>query len=143
MEAPPTQAHGHGTPSADHVPHVLPIAQYVRIWGALLLLTGLTLAVSYVDMGSANIAVALLIATAKASLVAAVFMHLRYDHPFHAVIIGSSLIFLCVFIGFTLFDTDARGVGDRVRADGPVDMKNPFAGSRSERQLRDKYATKP
>ncbi len=143
MEAHSTQAHGHGTASADHVPHVLPIAHYVKIWGALMLLTGLTLAVSYVDLGAANIVVALLIATAKASLVAAVFMHLRYDHPFHAVIIGGSLLFLAVFIAFTLFDTDARGIGDRVRSDGPVDMKNPFAGSRSERDLRDKYTPKP
>jgi cytochrome c oxidase subunit 4 len=70
-------------------------------------------------------------------------MHLRYDHPFHSVIIGGSLIFLAVFIGFTLFDTDARGIGDRVRSDGPVDIKNPFSGSRGEQELRDKYAPKP
>jgi cytochrome c oxidase subunit 4 len=143
MEAPHAIVHGRENPSADHVPHVLPITQYLKTWGALLVLTVLTLGASYVDMGAANIGVALLIATAKALLVASVFMHLRYDHAFHSVIIGGSLIFLVIFIGFTLFDTNARGIGDRVRADGPVDIKNPFAGSRVEQQLRDKYEQKP
>ena len=46
---------------------------------ALLILTGVTVAASYVNFGSStvNVIVAMLIATFKASLVALVFMHLR------------------------------------------------------------------
>ena len=50
--------------------------------GALLLVfTGLTVALSYVHFGTqkANIAVAMLVATVKAGLVAAIFMHLAAE----------------------------------------------------------------
>ena len=50
--------------------------------GALLLVfTGLTVALSYVHFGAqkANIAVAMLVATVKAGLVAAIFMHLAAE----------------------------------------------------------------
>ena len=50
--------------------------------GALLLaFTGITVALSYVHFGTqkANIAVAMLVATLKAGLVAAIFMHLAAE----------------------------------------------------------------
>ena len=51
---------------------------YLAIGGVLLLCTGLTVGLSYVNFGTpqANIAVALVLATIKAGLVAAIFMHL-------------------------------------------------------------------
>ena len=54
---------------------------YLMVGGALLFFTGLTVALSYVDFGTrkANIAVAMLVATFKAGLVAAIFMHLAAE----------------------------------------------------------------
>ncbi|MCB1041980.1 MAG: cytochrome C oxidase subunit IV family protein [Acidobacteria bacterium] len=50
---------------------------YIGVFVALLVLTGVTIGVSYIDMGhGVNIAVAIVIAAIKASLVAAYFMHL-------------------------------------------------------------------
>jgi cytochrome c oxidase subunit 4 len=54
---------------------------YLMVGAALLFCTGLTVALSYVDFGTrkANIAVAMLVATFKAGLVAAIFMHLAAE----------------------------------------------------------------
>lgn len=126
--------------TADHVPHVLPLSVYLKTWGSLLALTAVTVGASYVDFGSANLWIAILIASIKALLVASIFMHLKYDQKFHGVIFGMALVFLVVFIGFTMFDTETRGRADAARADRPVDVRAPFAGTRSEERMRAKFA---
>ena len=54
---------------------------YLMVGAALLICTGLTVALSYVDFGTrkANVAVAMLVATFKAGLVGAIFMHLAAE----------------------------------------------------------------
>ena len=56
--------------------HAPPRALIVS-WLALLALLALTVALAYVPLGSFNIVVSLIIATAKGAIVAAVFMELR------------------------------------------------------------------
>ena len=54
------------------------VGVYLKVFGALAVLTVVTVGVSYIDLGgSANIAVALTIALFKAGLVATFFMHLK------------------------------------------------------------------
>lgn len=55
------------------------VKMYIGVFMALAILTVVTVAASRVDFGSGNIAVALLIAVVKASLVAAIFMHLKWE----------------------------------------------------------------
>jgi cytochrome c oxidase subunit IV len=129
-------AAGHGK---DHVPHVLPLSTYLKTWGALLVLTAVTVGASYVDFGAANLWIALLIASAKAATVALVFMHLYWDHKFHAVIFGVSLVFLAIFIIFTLFDTQSRGRADGIEGERPADIRAPFAGTRTELDYKEKH----
>src|SRR5438309_11293205 len=54
---------------------------YLTVVALLLAFTGITVALSYVDFGTrkANIGVAMLVATLKAGLVAAIFMHLAEE----------------------------------------------------------------
>src|SRR5438270_13125028 len=54
---------------------------YLMVGALLLVFTGVTVALSYVHCGTqkANIAVAMLVATFKAGLVAAIFMHLAAE----------------------------------------------------------------
>jgi cytochrome c oxidase subunit 4 len=132
-------AGGHG---GDHVPHVLPLRTYFATWAALIVLTVITVGASYVDFGVGNLIVAMLIATIKACTVAALFMHLAFDHKFHSLIIGSSLIFLGIFISFTMFDTEQRGRADRIGGDRPADISKPFAGTVAQAELKAKW-TKP
>ena len=134
-----THAHhdaGHG---GDHVPHVLPLNVYFSTWIALLLLTGVTVGASYWDVGSVNLLIALTIATVKACAVAAMFMHLWWDQKFHSVIIGSSIIFLAIFIAFTSFDTVARGRAEYIEGDRPVDVSRPFSGTVEDEKIEKKW----
>lgn len=124
------------TSSSHAMPHVLPVKAYAAVFGALLALTAITVAVSYVNFGVMNLVVALGVATIKASLVALIFMHLWFDKKFNAIVFVSSLIFLGVFIGLTMADTEVRGVAEPMEAQQPADMVQPFAGTRAEKEAR-------
>ena len=45
-----------------------------------------------------------MIATVKSSLVILFFMHLLWDKPLNAIFFLSSIIFVALFLGFTLMD---------------------------------------
>jgi cytochrome c oxidase subunit IV len=81
---------------------------FLRTLIALLILTAITVAASYVDFGSGNVVIALFIASIKAALVALFFMHLRYDKPVDAVIAVAGFLFLGIFLMFCLLDFDSR-----------------------------------
>jgi caa(3)-type oxidase subunit IV len=76
------------------------VRAYLMVGATLLAFTAITVALSYVNFGTqkANIAVALLVATFKAGLVAAIFMHLAAEKR----LIYRVLIFTGFFV-FALF----------------------------------------
>lgn len=78
---------------------------YVAVWGGLIVLTGATVAISYVDLGLLNVAAALLIASVKASLVALFFMHLKSENRLVWTFALVPVLFLVLIIGGTLSDT--------------------------------------
>lgn len=80
---------------------------YGAILGALLVLTVITVWVARFDFGAANTVVALVVASIKGALVALFFMHLRHD-KFSALLFVSGVLFLAVFLIFTLFDISTR-----------------------------------
>jgi cytochrome c oxidase subunit IV len=83
---------------------------YGLVLAALLALTAITVAASGIHFGSnmANVIIAMLIASLKASLVALFFMHLRWDKPMSGIIFCSSLFFLGLFLIGCYTDTVAR-----------------------------------
>ncbi len=96
---------------AVHV-HVASAKLYGGILGALLLLTALTVAVYQVHLGAANLAIAVLIATLKASLVVLFFMHLKDDSRFNALVFIGALLFMGLFLAYTVADVEYRGSVD-------------------------------
>jgi cytochrome c oxidase subunit 4 len=92
-----------------HSEHVVPFKIYLAVGGALLVLTALTVAVSFVHLGGFNVVVALSIASLKALLVAFFFMHLWYDKKLNLFIYTIALLMLTFFLIFTMFDTMTRG----------------------------------
>ena len=117
--------HAHGGP--DHVPHVSPLSLYLKTFGALMLLTIITVGVSRIHLGTTtNLVIAMFIATIKATVVAALFMHLLTDKRFHTVILLSSLVFLAIFISFTMFDTNSRGRAEAIEHERPHDSAKPW-----------------
>ncbi|UCG60362.1 MAG: cytochrome C oxidase subunit IV family protein [Candidatus Zixiibacteriota bacterium] len=93
---------------SSHSHHILPPRVYLGVGAALLILTAITVAVSFFNFGPYNLLVAMLIAAGKASLVALFFMHLKYDNKLYMTIFVASVVFLAVFIILTMFDTLRR-----------------------------------
>lgn len=85
--------------------HVVPMRVLLAVWVALVALTWVTVAATSFDFGSANLWIALVIATVKGSLVALYFMHLRWDKPFNAIVFVSALAFVMLFVGFAMMDS--------------------------------------
>lgn len=104
-------AHAHDSHHDDgkvHA-HVAPALFYWAIFAALIVLTVITVAASYVDFGAANTVIAVIIATVKAALVATFFMHLAHDKAFNSVILAMSFVFLGIFLFLTNEDVSTRG----------------------------------
>jgi cytochrome c oxidase subunit 4 len=74
------------------------------VLGTLLVMTFVTVAVSWLDFGRFNLWIALGIAVFKASLVLLFFMHLKYDKPFNAIVVIVSIALVMLFIGIALTD---------------------------------------
>src|SRR5690349_6829239 len=93
---------GHGNDLA----HVATVKTLVGTGGTLLVLTLVTVLATKIDFGAnINLAIAMVIAVTKATLVILFFMHLRYDRLFHSVVFVSALLAASLFVGFTLMDT--------------------------------------
>jgi cytochrome c oxidase subunit 4 len=109
---PPEQAGAH------HVPFYVLVATLV----ALLALTFVTVAATWVNFGGTiNVSIAIGIATIKAILVALYFMHLRYDKPFNAIVLICALLFVMLFVVATLQDSfEYRGNVDEYRQVDPT-----------------------
>ena len=82
---------------------------YVAVFAALIVLTGVTVAVSYVDLGPASVVVALAIACAKALLVLLFFMHLRESPGLTWVVALGGFFWLGILIALTMSDVLTRG----------------------------------
>jgi cytochrome c oxidase subunit IV len=87
--------------------HPMPVWQLLAVFFALIALTGLTVYQSTFELGNLELALTMVIATAKASLVILFFMHMLHDKPLNAIIFLGSFIFVALFLGFTLMDSSA------------------------------------
>ena len=82
---------------------------YVAVFAALVVLTLVTVAVSYVDLGPLSVVVALTIAFTKALLVVVFFMHLRESSGLIWVVAGGGFFWLAILIALTMSDMMTRG----------------------------------
>ena len=89
--------------SEEHA-HIVPYKTFAIVWIGLLILTGVTIAVAQYDLGALNVWVALGIATFKAGLVVAVFMHMKYESLLFKLSLFAALAILAIFIGLTFVD---------------------------------------
>lgn len=116
-----SHSHGNDAHGEEHgFSHPMPIWMLLAVFVALLVLTFLTVFQAQFDLGDMEIVLSLTIATIKAGLVIAFFMHLWWDKPLNQIAILSSLIFVALFLGFTLMD--AQGYHDRLIMDPNGDL---------------------
>ncbi|MDI6402222.1 cytochrome C oxidase subunit IV family protein [Balneolaceae bacterium ANBcel3] len=93
--------------------HYIPsIRSLMAVAGALLVLTFLTVAVTWIQIPEPfNVIVAVGIAAIKASLVALFFMNLVRDSLLNRLAFVLSFLFLAIFVVITLLDTLFRDSG--------------------------------
>ncbi len=91
--------------------HIVSPVVYIVIGATLLVLTGITVAASYVEMGIFNPIVALGIAVLKATLVVLFFMHVKYSSRLTKLTVAAGLFTFVVLVGMTLADYFTRAWG--------------------------------
>ena len=74
-----------------------------------MVLTAVTVAVAFINLGALNFPVALGIAILKATLVILFFMHVKYSSRLTKLICGTAFFFLIVLFGLTMSDYLSRG----------------------------------
>jgi len=87
---------GHSGESGHHSAHGP--GRYFLIWFILLAFTVLTVVTGHMDLGSANLPIALTIATIKASLVVMFFMHLSESPGANRLVFVVSILFAIVMM---------------------------------------------
>jgi cytochrome c oxidase subunit 4 len=89
--------------------HIMSSKFYYTIWIVLLVLTVVTAAVSFVDLGPLNTVVALVIATVKALLVVLFFMHVKYtSEKLTKIVIVSAIFWLFLLLALSMADYATR-----------------------------------
>jgi cytochrome c oxidase subunit 4 len=89
--------------------HVTPLWIYLGVFAALMVFTGITVAVAFVHMGPLNDLVAMAIAVFKATLVVLFFMHVKGSTRMVKLTVVSSFFWLLILFGLTLSDYFTRG----------------------------------
>ena len=114
----------HDTTAADpadhghHGHHILSPSLLLRVFGALVFFTVLTVVIGLMEragilhLPGLSVPIALAIAGVKATLVAMFFMGLKYDNRVNALAFSMSIVFLSIFFIFTFLDTGFRDTFD-------------------------------
>jgi cytochrome c oxidase subunit 4 len=90
--------------------HVSPKGVYYTIFGALMVLTIVTVFAATVNLGHFNFPVAIGIAITKATLVILFFMHAKYSSKLTKLFVGTAFFFLVVLLALTMTDFLSRGL---------------------------------
>jgi cytochrome c oxidase subunit 4 len=97
---------------AEHSEHIVSSRLYWFIWILLIIATGLTAWIATIDLGKFNTVVALVIATAKASIVVLFFMHVKYtSEKMTRVVLISVVFWLLLLLVLSLTDYASRQQG--------------------------------
>lgn len=85
--------------------HVTSRAFYIFIGATLIVLTGVTAGVAFINLGPFNPVVALLIASIKATLVILFFMHVKgASEKLTAAVVVSAFFFLAILLSLAMAD---------------------------------------
>jgi cytochrome c oxidase subunit IV len=95
--------------------HVSPKSLYYTIFGTLMVLTAVTVAVAFINIGILNFPLALGIAITKATLVILFFMHAKYSSRLTKLVVGGAFFFLGILLTLTMTDYMSRGWQTSVR----------------------------
>jgi cytochrome c oxidase subunit 4 len=84
--------------------HILPTRVYYTIYAILMVCTGLTVWIAFLDLGPLNTIAALAIAVFKATLVVLFFMHVKYSTRLTWAVVLGSVFWFGILITLTMSD---------------------------------------
>ena len=88
--------------------HIVPYKTQVFVLLALLVLTGITVAVTRLEFGALNTFIAMLIAGVKAIIVLAWYMQLKYEKRLLPMLVAGVVIVFLLVLFVTFFDYSYR-----------------------------------
>lgn len=107
----------------DGIAHEVPLWMLIAVWAALMFFTVLTVSVANLHLGARlSFTLAMIIATVKAGLVMAIFMHLWWDKRLNVLAFLGSFLFVLLFIGMLLTDKSeyAPDIAKKLEADAAL-----------------------
>jgi cytochrome c oxidase subunit 4 len=97
---------------SNHSEHIAPSRLYWLVWAILIVATVLTAWIATIDLGPFNTVVALVIATAKASIVVLIFMNVKYtSEKMTKAILIAAVFWLLLLLVLSLSDYSSRFAG--------------------------------
>lgn len=84
--------------------HIVPVKAYLGVFAFLMVMTVLTVVVSWVDLGIFNTLVAMLIAVAKAIAVVMIFMHVRWANKLARLFVAGGFFWLLLLFVLVMMD---------------------------------------
>jgi cytochrome c oxidase subunit 4 len=93
---------------SDKTHHIVPYRTYGLILVLLLVLTGISVAVTQIELSRWSTLAALLLATTKSAVVLAVFMHLKFDQKVYKFMAIFVVLVIAAVIVLTFFDYGFR-----------------------------------
>ena len=88
--------------------HIVPYKTFLLILAVLLVLTGVSVAVTQINLGTLTVTMALAIAGVKSALVLSIFMHLRFDNKMYSFMAIGVIFLIGVLIFITFLDYPYR-----------------------------------
>jgi cytochrome c oxidase subunit 4 len=88
--------------------HRRAVQRYLKVWAALVVLTGATVVLGRLPLGGLNTPVALGIALAKALLVVVFFMHLMQQRATPRLVVLTTAVLIATLLLFTVGDVATR-----------------------------------
>ncbi len=89
-------------------PHISSYRSHVFVLAALIVLTGISVAVTTLELGRLDTLVAMLIAGAKAGIVLVWFMHLKFDNKLYTIFTVLVIVVFLLVLYVTFFDYSYR-----------------------------------
>lgn len=85
-------------------PHIIPYSTYIVVLVALLVMTGLSVAVTQIELGTLTVTAALILASLKSLLVLLIFMHLKFDKKIYALMVAGIFLLITTVMIITFLD---------------------------------------
>ena len=95
----------------DTLDHVVSPKIYIIVGATLLILTGVTVWASFIELNVFNPIIALFIAVVKATIVVLFFMHVKYSSKLTKLTVAGGVFTFLVLVGMTLADYLSRAWG--------------------------------